>query len=55
LDETKLADAGITLEYMTYAYPEYPQLHGAFQPQLSILDLLFNVGKDAPRYIWARR
>lgn len=52
LEEDKLAAAGITLEYMSYEYPPYPQLHGAFLPQVSILDLLCNVGPDAARYIW---
>lgn len=52
LEEEKLAAAGIALEYMSYDYPEYPQLHGAFQPQVSIIDLLCNTGPDAARYIW---
>ena len=51
-DEQLLRDADITLEYMKYEYPEYPQLHWPFDPQVSILDLLFMVGGDAPRYIW---
>ena len=54
LELDKFAAAGITLEFMTYNYPEYPQLYGAFQPQVSILDLLFNVGPGAPDYIWQR-
>lgn len=52
LEEDKLAAAGLTLEYMTYNYPEYPQLHPNFDAQLSVLDLLFMVGSDAPNYIW---
>ena len=44
--------AGIQLEYMDYeGYPEYPQLHGAFDPHVSILDLLFMTGPDAPKYM----
>ena len=39
---------------MEYNYREYPQLHGPFEPQVSILDLLFNVGPDAARFIWAK-
>ena len=54
LDEGKFAAAGITLEYMQYDYPSYPQLHGPFAPNVSILDLLFNTGPDAPRSIWAQ-
>ncbi len=48
----KFEEAGISLEFMVYDYPEYPQLHGNFLPQLSILDLLFNVGPDAGKFIW---
>ena len=54
MEEDKLAAAGITLEYMHYDYPNYPQLHGEFLPQVSILDLLFNTGPEAPRYIWGQ-
>ena len=44
--------AGIELRYMDYAgYPEYPQLHGDFTHNVSILDLLFLTGPDAPRYM----
>ena len=32
-------------------YPEYPQLWGKFTHGVSILDLLFNFGKDAHRYM----
>ena len=52
LDEPLLAAHGITLEYMSYDYPEYPQLHGGYDPHVSILDLLFMTGPDAGRYIW---
>ncbi|WP_421787341.1 WbqC family protein [Hyphobacterium sp.] len=39
--------AGIALEYFDYAHPEYTQLHGAFEPNLSALDLLVNEGPRA--------
>ena len=46
------SEAGIVLEYADYSgYPEYPQPHGAFVHGVSVLDLLFNVGPDAPRYL----
>ena len=54
LEEEKLAAAGITLEYMAYDYPEYPQLYPPFDPSVSILDLLFMTGPSAPRYVWER-
>ena len=44
LDEQLFRDAGIILEYQDYHHPVYPQLHGAFVPYLSVVDLLFNVG-----------
>ena len=44
--------AGITLEYMQYEYSEYPQLYPPFDPQVSILDLLFMMGSEAPQYIF---
>ena len=51
IENEKFVAAGITLEYMDYNYPEYPQLHPPFDPNLSILDLLFMTGPDAMRYI----
>jgi hypothetical protein len=44
--------AGITLEYMQYNYPEYHQLYPPFDPQVSVLDLLFMTGHEAPQYIF---
>ena len=45
-------EAGITLKYMDYSgYPEYPQQFGAFEHGVTILDLLFNVGPDARKYM----
>jgi hypothetical protein len=51
IENDKLASAGITLEYIDYNYPEYPQLHTPFDPNLSILDLLFMTGPKAMGYI----
>jgi hypothetical protein len=52
LDERAFAAQGVRLTWFDYAgYPEYPQLWGAFAHEVSILDLLFNCGKDAPRYM----
>ena len=51
--ETEKFDAiGTSVEYIAYDYPEYPQLHGEFRGDLSIIDLLFNCGEESPRYIW---
>jgi len=47
---------GVRVHWKDYgSYPQYPQLHGAFAPDLSIVDLLMNCGEDAPRYIWGYR
>ena len=32
-------------------YPEYPQLHPPFEHEVTVLDLLFNTGADAPRFM----
>jgi hypothetical protein len=51
IEAEKFQDAKISLEYMLYDYPEYPQLYPPFDPQVSVLDLLFMTGPDAPRYL----
>ncbi len=51
VEDHPFAESGITVEYMSYNYPEYPQLFPPFDPQVSILDLLFMVGSDAMSYI----
>lgn len=38
-------DAGVRVEYIDYQKRPYPQLHGAFTPYVSILDLIANLGK----------
>ena len=39
---------GIAVEWQRYGHPTYPQLHGAFVPYLSALDLILNCGDEAP-------
>jgi hypothetical protein len=44
--------AGIALGFFDYSgYPEYPQRFGRFEHGVTVLDLLFNVGPDAPRFM----
>lgn len=51
-DEKVFSDLGIKLTWLDYAgYPPYPQLWGGFTHGVTILDLLFNCGKDSPRYM----
>jgi hypothetical protein len=52
IDAALFRDAGVGLEYITYDYPEYEQLHPPYDPQVTILDLLFMKGPDAPSFIW---
>jgi len=52
VDTSVFSCRGVKLTWFDYSgYPEYPQLWGGFQHGVTILDLLFNCGKDAPRYM----
>ena len=52
LDIAAFERADIDVSWFEYPiYPEHPQLWGAFVNNLSILDLLFNCGGKAPRYM----
>lgn len=43
---------GIGVHWMSYdGYLDYPQLWGAFEPRVSIVDLLLNMGDDAATYV----
>jgi WbqC-like protein family len=52
VDERLFAEAGITVRYMDYSgYPEYRQLYPPFDHAVSIVDLIFNEGPNATRYM----
>ena len=51
LDEDLFRQAGINVEYQDYRPVKYPQIHGPFVPNLSIVDLLFNTGPQARDYL----
>ncbi len=56
LDEAAFRQAGIEVVYKDYTgYPEYDQRYPPFCHQVSILDLLFNCGDEAGKYIWGWR
>ncbi|MBV5310570.1 WbqC family protein [Chromatium okenii] len=56
IDPSRFAEANIELIWKDYSgYPEYPQRFPPFEHGVSILDLIFNVGSDAPWYIWEWR
>lgn len=51
LDLDRFRQLGIGLRYKTYNYDPYPQLHGQFQGGVTVLDLLFNCGTGARRFL----
>lgn len=52
LDEEAFTARGLRVSWFDYnGYPEYPQLWGEFTHGVSILDLLFNCGREAPNYM----
>ena len=53
--DTPFRELGIELIWQKYDYPKYPQLYGNFEPNVSIIDLLFNNGDKSPEFIWATR
>lgn len=52
LNESDFSARGIKVTWFDYTgYPEYPQLWSGFTHEVSVLDLLFNCGKDAGNYM----
>lgn len=52
IEEDLFNKKGIKLLWKDYSnYEEYPQLYPPFEHNVSILDLIFNTGKDAIKYI----
>jgi glutaredoxin-related protein len=52
IDARVFSEQDIKLSWFDYAdYPEYPQLWGQFIHGVTILDLLFNCGENAPHYM----
>jgi len=55
IDEALWNAHGIDVEFKNYdGYREYPQLHPPFEHGVTVLDLFFNLGNDAPKYFRAR-
>ena len=55
IDEGLFKKEGIGLEFFHYPpYPPYDQPFGDFDHCVSILDVLFCTGKDAPRYVFSK-
>ncbi|MFY0518403.1 WbqC family protein [Lysinibacillus sp. UGB7] len=56
ISEEKFKEAGIKLTYKDYQdYPEYTQFDFPCTHNVTILDLLFHTGVEAPYYIWGWR
>ena len=52
LDESLFTDVGVSVSYMDYdGYPEYDQLYPPFVHEVTVLDLLFHTGAQAPSYM----
>jgi hypothetical protein len=50
--EQAFAAAGISLEYVAFEHPVYPQAGEGFVPGLSVLDLLFNCGPQSKQLLF---
>jgi hypothetical protein len=56
IDEALFTKNNINLEWFDYiGYKEYEQLHPPFEHGVSILDLIFNTGEDAYKYLKSTR
>lgn len=56
IEPHRFEEAGVELLWKDYSgYPVYPQRFPPFEHGVSVLDLLFNVGPNAPWYIWGWR
>jgi len=47
LEQDHFKEAGIELRFQRYKHPSYAQLHGEFEPCMSVVDLLMNCGEDS--------
>jgi len=47
VDETLFMTANIDVQWHNYVHPTYRQIFEGFQPNMSIIDLLFNEGSQA--------
>ncbi|MDW3206362.1 MAG: WbqC family protein [Alphaproteobacteria bacterium] len=46
IDEASLNALGIDVDYISAEFPEYRQLHGAFEPRMCAVDACANIGPD---------
>jgi len=50
-DEAVLKEHGLELRFDEFQYPHYEQLCGEFEPNLSVLDVLFNCGPASRKLV----
>jgi hypothetical protein len=56
MDEERFAEHGVEVGWLDYTgYPEYQQLTEPFEHGVSIVDMLFNLGQEAPASMKAAR
>lgn len=56
LDHNLFSENGIVIQYFDYdGFPKYPQLHGDFVHQVSIIDLIFNMGEKSHQYLLRKK
>ncbi|MDI9569835.1 MAG: WbqC family protein [Pseudomonadota bacterium] len=47
MDLAKYERAGVEVVFQDYRHPSYPQLWGDFEPFMSVVDLIYNQGREA--------
>ena len=55
MDTSLFLENGIELDYISYCYPEYEQLHQPFVHEVTVLDVIFNCGPDARAFVCMRQ
>jgi len=51
MDEALFWQSQITVHWHSYVHPIYKQRFEGFEPNMSVIDLLFNMGPDAKEII----
>jgi len=51
LDHKVMTENGITVLFQNFNHPQYEQVHGNFLKGMSIIDLLFNYGKESVDFL----
>ena len=46
-NSTAFTNSLIPINYYSFEHPLYKQLHGEFTPYMSVIDMIFNIGKDS--------